>query len=46
MTTLNQIIKHQRISKKKITKTPYLNKNPQKKKIRQNIFIKKIKNNY
>ena len=43
MTTLNQIIKHQRISKKKITKTPSLNKNPQKKGICLNVFIKKPK---
>ena len=43
MTTLNQIIKQQRISKKKITKTPSLNKNPQKKGICLNVFIKKPK---
>ena len=43
MTTLNQIIKHQRISKKKITKTRSLNKNPQKKGICLNVFIKKPK---
>ena len=43
MTTLNKIIKHQRISKKKITKTPSLNKNPQKKGICLNVFIKKPK---
>ena len=43
MTTLNQIIKHQKISKKKITKTPSLNKNPQKKGICLNVFIKKPK---
>ena len=36
-------VKHQRISKKKITKTPSLNKNPQKKGICLNVFIKKPK---
>ena len=43
MTTLNQIIKQQRISKKKIKKTPSLNKKTQKKGICLNVSIKKPK---
>lgn len=43
MSTLNQIIKTKRINKKKITKTPALQQNPQKKGICMSVFIKKPK---